>query len=245
MRACCLASLCLVACAPDPAAPPAPPRGLPDHVVPGRARPVDPGEAPPAPRPALPLDEARGADDHLGRAPRRLDVDQLRAAFDAVLGAAWIAPRPPNPTATPDDDLAPTVDLFEFFAQTLGKPDYLRTTERSVEPSLTFAKLVNDAARALCREAVARDPARPPAARRIYLRAAPADTLAAAPDAVRANLAELVRRFWALDVRPDAPTVDGLATLFRAATALPSATPADGWRAVCIDLATDPRFLVY
>ena len=70
---------------------------------------------------------------------------------------------------------------------------------------------------------------------------------------MRGNLAYLVMRFWARDVRPNDPVLDDLIGLFRLASTAPATTtpvaaagtPLDGWRAVCIALATDPLFLTY
>ena len=77
------------------------------------------------------------------------------------------------------------------------------------------------------------------------MRASPTDALPAAEARVRENLAHLAMRFWGEDLAPDAALTTALLEVFRVASTRPGATALDGWRAVCIDLATDPRFLSY
>jgi hypothetical protein len=207
--------------------------------------PVDAGET------SYPDGSAYGLDDptlndHVGRAPRRVDLAQFRASLEEIIGARWVRPRtvrtPASPTGTRFEAEA---DLLEFYGRTLGRPDYVTTTSEVTDPTITFTKLAGDAARAVCAAGVRADAARPPAERHIYLEAAVGDALPTAEPAIRRNLAALALRFWGLVLAPDGSAVTAMLGVFRAATSQPMATPADGWRAVCIDLATDPRFMSY
>lgn len=198
----------------------------------------------------LPLDDAGTGDAsvraHVGRAPRRLDVDQFRAALEQSLGARWTGPRVIHPPSfTTGARLAPDADLLEFYAASLGRPDYVNSTSEVLDPTVTFAKLATDAARAVCAAAVRLDAGRPAAERTILLEASPSDALPAGEAAVRRNLSALALTLWAAELAPDSEPVTRMLGVFRAATEESPATPLDGWRAVCIDLATDPRFWTY
>jgi hypothetical protein len=215
--------------------------------------------------------EPVSSDDHVGRASRRLSVEQLRASLLAATGYSWVAARnvsdPDSPTGTTRVNDA---DMIEALAATLGRADFVTTTKESIDPAATFTKLAEDAARMACRASVRADlglpalgpvPAGehpPPVAssRRILRRVEPKDTLRTRPDAIKENLAYLVLRFWGRRVEAHDPQLAPLVTLFdRASSAPPStdavgtvrqaATAADGWRAVCIAMATDPQFLTY
>jgi hypothetical protein len=66
----------------------------------------------------------------------------------------------------------------------------------------------------------------------------------------------MARRFWGRGLAADSAEVTAIATVFRTASTTPevrdgsrvtrpAGTPVDGWRAVCIAMATDPQFLTY
>jgi hypothetical protein len=226
-----------------PVTPPAEtPRG--DHVVPGSATPVSPGEIPDGGS-TLRLDDPNSA-EHIGRAPRRLDIDQFRASLEQLLGARWVGPQTVRtPEAPSGVRFEAEADLIDYFAQTLGRPDYITTTAEVLDPTVTFAKLASDAVRAVCAAGLRADVARPPAERLLLTEAQPDDALPAAEPAVRRNIAALALRLWGDPVAPESEIVTAVLGVFRVATARADATPLDGWRAVCIDLATDPRFLSY
>lgn len=214
------------------------------HVVPGSATPVDPGQLPDGGE-SLRLDDPTGA-AHVGRAPRRLDIDQFRASLEQLLGARWTGPQTvQTPEAPSGVRFEPEADLLEFFAQTLGRPDYITTTAEVLDPTVTFAKLSSDAVRAVCAAGVRADVVRPQAQRILLTEASPTDALPAAETQVRRNIAALALRLWGDPLAPDSETVTAVLAVFRAASMRAGATPVDGWRAVCIDLATDPRFLSY
>ncbi len=240
-----LASL-LAACdstAPAPVVT-APPGIVRDRTVTGSATPVMPGNHPPMTTPLRLDDPSRAA--HVGRAPRRLDIDQFRASLEGLLGASWTAPRQlPAPEVPGGTRFEPNTDMIEFFAATLGRPDFVATTSEVLEPTVTFSKLSGDAARSVCARGVVLDAARPATERRLLLTVSETDTVPANETAVRANIAALAMRLWGLQLAPTSETVEGVLEVFRVAVAQPRATPLDGWRAVCIAFATDTRFLTY
>jgi hypothetical protein len=239
------------------------PRSLPKAATtPGRAALVR--AAPPLPEghPALPVGEPASNNDHIGRAARRLSVEKLRASLLAATGFTWVASRRvSDPDAPGGTTAVPDADMLEALAATLGRPDYITSTSESIEPAVTFAKLAGDAARSACRASVSADVAAGDAgdARRILRFVGPADTLASNADGVRENLAYLALRFWGRSIAKGSAELGPLVTLFERASTAPAgkdkggaaravevkATPADGWRAVCIAMATDPQFLTY
>lgn len=198
------------------------------------------------PEPVTVDDPDAGVLAHLGRAPRRLDIDQFRASLENTLGARWTGPQTVfTPEAPGGTRFEPQADLLEFFAATLGRPNYVTSTQEPIDPSITFAKLAADAARSVCAETLRRDYLRAPAARAVLLEATGEETLPQGEAAVRRNLAALAIKLWAVEAEPDSETVSGLLGVFRVATAQTGARPIDGWRAVCLDMTTDPRFLTY
>ncbi len=253
-RALCLTGL-LGACAsptpasPTPATPPAHapcPSSFTDggRVVSGSATPVDPGEVPDGGT-SLGLDDPFGA-THIGRAPRRIDIDQFRASLEQLLGARWVGPQNVRTSEAPSGGrFEPEADLLEYFAQTLGRPDYITTTAEVLDPTITFAKLASDAVRSVCAAGLRADLGRPRAERRLLTEVDPTDFLPTAESRVRRNIAALALRLWGDPMSPDGETVTAVLGVFRVGSTRAGATPLDGWRAVCIDLATDPRFLTY
>lgn len=245
---------------PPPVTTPTPPVTTPtpttprDNVTPGSANPVDPGSANGSTPGATPLSDPAMNDGRIGRAARRLNVRQLRASLLNAVGVTW---RQPRRILSADyasgyyDD--PNADMLSLVALTLGQPDYNAFTSESIEPGAVFSKLVGDAARKACRDGITLDVARPAGERILLRNVGVGDTLAGREAAVRDNLAYLVMRFWARDVRPNDPVLDDLIELFRLASTAPATTapvvaagtPLDGWRAVCVALTTDPLFLTY
>lgn len=240
--------LTLSACAGPATLPPA--AKTPGHAVEVAASPLPEGHPP------VPVGEPASSDDHIGRAPRRLSVEKLRASLLAATGFTWVASRRvSDPDAPGGATQLPDADMLEALAATLGRPDYVTSTTESLDPAVTFAKLAGDAARSACRASVNADVAAR-AERRILRFAGPADTLAANPAAVRKNIAYLALRFWGRKVAEADAALAPLLKLFERASTAPAskdasgaaraaATPADGWRAVCIAMATDPQFLTY
>ena len=228
----------------------------------GHATPVAVSSALPSGHPEVPVGEPASNDGRVGRAARRLNVEQLRASLEAATGFTWVASRRVfDPDSPSGFSQLPDADMLEALAATLGRPDYVTSTSESIEPAVTFAKLAGDAARSACRAAVMADVegkavdgvVSPP---RILRHAAPRDTLASNAAAVKKNLAYMALRFWGRHVAPQSADLAPLVKLFERASTAPAstdttgvkraaATPADGWRAACIAMVTDPQFLTY
>lgn len=268
-------ALVAAACSQAPSTPVAPPTTTPpptnppptnppptqprDTVTPGSATPVNPGTGMPAWHPTTPLGDPSQNDGHVGRAPRRVNVQQLRASLLTAVGATWRDRRrilSADYVAGAYDE--PNADMLDILATTLGQPDYNLFTSETLDPSATFAKLVGDAARKACRDGVDLDLTRPRNMRLLLRYATETDTAAMGEPAIRRNLQYLALRFWARQVPVNDPTLDALFGLFRTASTAGEetspfnatlryapATTTDGWRAVCIALATDPQFLTY
>ncbi len=198
----------------------------------------------------LALDDAGVGDAavsaHVGRAARRFDVDQFRAALERGLGARWTGPRTIlTPSIPTGPRLVADADLLDFYAANFGRPDYVNTTAEVLEPTVIFVKLAQDAARAVCAEVVRLDGTRPAAERTVLLEVSSTDALPADEAAIRRNLSALALTLWGAEHAADSATVTGMLEVFRAATTAPATTPLDGWRAVCVDLTTDPHFWTY
>ena len=74
------------------------------------------------------------------RPRRRMNIDQLRTAFEQVSGGiSWTERSGRN-----------EVNLFETLSSTLGKPDFAQTTDEELEPTILFQKFLGDAARSVC-----------------------------------------------------------------------------------------------
>jgi len=220
MRRALLMLLAAVSCSK----PPAPP----DQS--GDLTPVDLANHPPITK--LPDPDLQGG--HVGRAPRRITVAQLKASILITTGRQW--------------------SQIDNLAASLGKADYALVNAEAVEPNLVFAKFLEDGAREVCIGAAATDLGRPVAADRVLspLVGTATDLTTLADDDVKKNLVYLSTRFWGQPLG-GAELDTWLATFKKLAaatkTAVPPATvPAprqQAWGGVCIALMTDPRFFTY
>jgi hypothetical protein len=202
---------------------------------------------------------ANGTAPPVGRVPRRMSADQVRAAFLELTGVAYTGRATVrDPDAPKGERDNPAADLLLAYGSALGKPDYNYVVRENLEPGVSFSKLVLDAARFTCGEAARRELGATPAAAspHLLLKAAPTDALPAGEAAIRANIAALMMRFWGRVVTPDDAEVTRVVQLFRTATSTPAWTGpdkvmrpaggvADGWRVVCVALASSPDFYVY
>ena len=168
-----------------------------------------------------------------GRSVRRMDIDQLAASVErATGGIRWTEQRDGK-----------TVDLFEELAPTLGKPDYLQSTDEDLTPSLLFQKFLDDAAISVCGELMEREAASP-ASPVFLVSVQPTDTFDSAPDAVEENLRAALLRFHGRKLKAGDPQLEPWTWLFRSATEA-SGDPLTGWNTVCIGLLTHPDFYSY
>jgi hypothetical protein len=202
------------ACADDPAAPK--PRAAELEPLPDDHPPIQP----------LPDPELSGG--HVGRAPRRITVAQLKASIEVTTGRQW----------SKIDDLSAS----------LGRADYALVNAEATEPNLVFAKFLEDGAREVCLATAAADLLEPDASKRVLSPEIPADAkdLSKLDDAsVRQNMVYLSTRFWGQPLAGSelatwASAYKGIATRAEAAK-----KKREAWGAICIALMTDPRFTTY
>ena len=196
----------------------------------GELSPVDMSNHPPITQ--LPDPDLQGG--HVGRAPRRITVAQLKASILVATGRQW--------------------SQIDNLAASLGRADYALVNAEAVEPNLVFAKFLEDGAREVCLGTASTDLGRPVAGDRVLSpMVGTATDLTTLPDAdVRKNLVYLSTRFWGQPLG-DPELETWLQTFKKLAaatkTAVPPATVAaprqQAWGGICIALMTDPRFFTY
>lgn len=190
-----------------------------------------------------PSDVDLGADPWRPR--RRMDVAQLDRSIRAVTGdIGWETWRR-NGT-----EWEVNVRQFDAFADTLGVPDYINGTSEELGVSLLFLKLLDDAARNVCRRLADREGGSGQPydgeAQGIF---APVDVNAAEPEQADVDhaLSSLLLRFHG---RPVAVGSDELVPWRElhariAASATARETPRRAWEGVCVALLTHPDFYSY
>jgi hypothetical protein len=213
MRRALLALLVLAACS----------KATPDTTHPATLQPVDANHPVIAP---LPDPELQGG--HVGRAPRRITVAQLKASIQTCTGRQW----------TQIDNLAAS----------LGKADFALVNAESTEPNLVFAKFLEDGAREVCGGASAADLLLPNAADRVLSPEVPAtitDVSKIDDATAKKNLVYLSTRFWGQPLA--GPELDTWAASFQtiAARAQVANKKSQAWGAICVAMMTDPRFITY
>lgn len=154
--------------------------------------------------------------DVSSRAPRRMSVEQLERSLE-VIGRF------------PEGDIVIPADL----AFTLGRPDYLRVTDESVEPSPLFMKFMVDLGGFFC-GAIAQVEEVRPVDDRVFTRFASLDE----------NLASMLVTFTGIDGSDAEPYVTRLRRVFEAGRAGPRGD-LSGYEAACLALFTSPEFLLY
>lgn len=178
------------------------------------------------------------------RPRRRMDIDQLDMAIQQATGQAW--------TQTSGGK---EVNQFQALAQTLGKPDFIETTQEDLSASTLFQKFLDEAARTTCDRLTAKEKAgfadgsltsdTPPI---LFRYATPSDTYSGAEAAkIDKNLAYLLLRFHGAHVAPEDPAMEPWRWLFQSALHV-SPDPKDAtvaWRTVCVGLIVHPAFYTY
>ena len=161
----------------------------------------------------------------LNRLRKRMNLDQLEAAFFQTSGGQrWTEGSGNN-----------EVNLFQRLSATLGKPDFIQITKEDLEPSALFQKFLDDAARSVCGKMLVQDLSGESDA--ILL---PEDD---GDEEIRANVQRLLKRFHNRDLAIDSPDVDQWIWLFDSVRFVEDATV--GWNAVCVALFTHPDFYTY
>jgi len=168
-------------------------------------------------------ENAGPAEREPARRVKRLTAEQFHESLEIATGARW--------------------SRYEQFASSLGRPDYAEITAQGLEASVTFDKLVHDAARETCAVGVLEDARRPvPGTERILRHATLSDRH---PDVLRENLQYLLLRFHAVDVAADDPRIDPYLDLLVDPPPTSDFGMRARWVAVCVALVTHPDFLTY
>ncbi len=171
----------------------------------------------------------------LGNARRRkrMDVDQLDASLREVLGIGWTEVR---------DGVE--VELIPELARTLGRPDYIMSTDENLEASPIFAKFLGDAASAVCAKRVSLDRDAYFDHERVVISGVGLeDTSLTNPDGVDANLQRLRLRSHGREMAAGSPELVRWRWLFDTATERQG--PIAGWQTVCVALVTHADFYTY
>ncbi len=186
----------------------------------------------------IPLDGALGAGIAVSRMPdpemptrqrKRMNIDQLDAALQKASGGiGW---------------MIGTKNQFAVLAATLGKPDFIDTTQEDLTISTLFEKFLGDAAVHICAKLVAADAKAVKADRVYFVKSDPNAIATKDAAAVSNNLAYLLLRWHGRTVAASAPEVSQWQFLL--ASAQKVSTPAEGWQAVCMALIAHPNFFTY
>jgi hypothetical protein len=175
-----------------------------------------------------PLPDPELQDGRVGRAPRRITVNQLARSVEVAVGRPWTG--------------------LEALAPSLGRADYALVNMESTEPNLVFAKFLEDGAREVCIAQATAELTQADPAVRVLSRTIPGalGDLTKLTDAqVRELLVYQSTRFWGAPLEGDELTRwAGFFT--KAATRAETIKKRDqALAAVCIALMTDSRFLTY
>jgi hypothetical protein len=175
-----------------------------------------------------PLPDPELSGGHVGRAPRRITVAQLKRSIQITTGRQW----------SQIDGLAPS----------LGSADFALVNAEATETNLVFAKFLEDGAREVCLATAQADIDAKNVVDRVLTRELPIDTKdysKLSVDSVHDNLVYLSVRFWGQPLA-DAELDTWSASFMRMATRAEAAKKRrEAWGAICVALMTDPRFVTY
>ena len=149
------------------------------------------------------------------RGSRRMSVDQLSRSIEAFGNLP-----------------AGSIVIPENLALSLGRPDYLQTTEENLDPTPLFMKFMMDLGGIICASLAADEASRPPVDR-VFTRFADLED----------NLRHAVLMTTGIDGAEATSYVERLTRVYN--TARSSGGEARGYEAVCIALFTSPEFLLY
>ena len=174
-----------------------------------------------------------GPDEGL-RGRRRMDIDQLDASIQRVTGGiAWT------------ESGAGSDNLFEELSATLGKPNYIDSTQEDLTVSLLFQKFLGDAARSVCSELITQEQSAAAQDRVLLVHADPETTPSTDTAAIAANLRYLLLRYHGEDLPEGDPRVTPWTWLFESSFHVSDGDTMAAWRAVCVALITHPDFYSY
>ena len=174
--------------------------------------------------------------ESLTRPRRRMDVDQVDAAMERISGGiCW---------TNGNGDCENEDRLFVTLASSLGKPDFLNSTQEDLSPSALFQKFLGDAARFVCHEMLQSELNSAAVEPILFQHVTPDDTLESNPEGINANLSALILRFHGRHIPADSPRLELWRWLFQTSSYVAN-DPALGWRNVCVGLFSHPDFFTY
>lgn len=185
--------------------------------------------------PLTPIPDPDMQEGHVGRAPRRITVEQLKTSILITTGRQW--------------------SKIDTLAASMGQADYAIINAEATVPNMVFTKFLEDGAREVCLAAALTDLGKTNAEERILsplVSPSITDLTALAESEVRANLSYLSTRFWGqalAGLELDRWTI-AFRALAHATQVPPSSTAAaapkqQAWGGICVALMTDPRFFSY
>ena len=158
-----------------------------------------------------------------------MDLDQLDLAIYTATGQRWMS----NEDGSGNR-------MFEALSLTLGKPDFLQSTQEDLNPTLLFSKFLDDAARDVCIRAVASESAADSTDRKVLAKVNMDEPLTDRA-AVDANLAHLLLSFHGVEAQAGDTRVNNWRWLLEN-TEVTSDAPLTPWVNVCAALITHPDF---
>lgn len=193
------------------------------------------GQLEPIPNPhegsVTPLPDPELQEGSVGRAPRRITVDQLKTSIQTAAGRPW-------------------GDLEER-AASLGRADYANIVTENIEPNLVFAKFLEEGAREVCVAQAQAEMSIADRNARVLSRTVPtvsgtAGNLTRLTDAQLTELLDYMStRFWGAPLSGDELTKwKGFFTKV-AARAEATNKRHQAYAALCIAMMTDARFVTY
>jgi hypothetical protein len=175
----------------------------------------------------LPDPDAQGG--HVGRAPRRLTVAQLRQSIRVTTGQEW----------SNLDSLAPS----------LGEADYAFINLETTETNVVFAKFLEDGSREVCAKTAAADKLQTVQASRILnpeIPSAVTDLTKIDEASLRRNLLHLSTRFWGAPLLdPELTSWVGFFRKLATRGQVSGVGHEKAYTGLCVALMTDARFLTY
>lgn len=185
---------------------------------------VEPRNRPPVQtvnEPTMPVDHPdTGALQVLSRGPRRMSVEQLERTLERIADFPKFS-----------------IEIPENLALTMGKPDYLRITEESLDPSPLYMKFLVDLGGFYCQGVAEAD---------LGMNARPANQrlLNRVDGDVDGGIRHMVLMFTGIE----GAEADDYVTRLRAAYdtgASGALGDVGGWQAVCLSMFTAPESILY
>jgi hypothetical protein len=176
-----------------------------------------------------PLPDAEMQDGSVGRAPRRITVNQLDQSIRIAVGRPW--------------------GELDRRAPSMGRADFANISSENIEPNLVFAKFLDDGARQVCIDQAFSELTLTDPNTRVLTRTLPAGAIGDLTKLTDAQKTQLVvylsTRFWGAPLAGD-EQLKWKNFLTQAASRAEAIKKRDqAIAALCIAMMTDSRFFTY